>query len=269
MSTDLEIAIEAARRAEDLISERFDRVLQSSKRHKIDKIASETDTEAEQIIVDVLRSNTPYCTLGEESGWHAGSSARCWVVDPLDGTDNFVRGLGFFATSIALMRGKDIILGVVLNPISNDLFHAESGAGAYLNGARLSVTSMRTMKTNPLIFLNSGHPSTARARSRTLFDRLHSWSQIRILGPTALELCLLARGAGDSFICSEDKLWDHAAGICIVREAGGTVTDWRGDPWHTSNHFVLASNGSALHEKLVYHTRDLQIDGPDFTRSDP
>jgi myo-inositol-1(or 4)-monophosphatase len=204
----------------------------------------------------MLQANSSYAIMSEETSPDESSRDLSWIVDPIDGTTNFASKIPLFAVSVALLRDQDVILGVILNPMTDECFYAEKGKGAYLNGQPLQVAA----KTDPgatILFLNHGYPATDRKRYATLADRLGTTFFVRTFGPTALELCYLARGCAAGFICSGDELWDFAAGIVLVEEAGGKVTDWKGRHWDRSTSFILASNTSC-HEELIAQIADLQ-----------
>ncbi len=255
LSSDLEVALEAAQNAANVMVDAYQTdIMAESKGDK--GIVTEFDTRAEQAIVETLLANSAYSILGEESGLSDRQSEAIWVIDPIDGTTNFARGLPLFAVSIALMRGHDIVLGVIFNPTTNEYFFAEQGQGAYRNGRRIQVSSVQE-PTRAVVCLERGYGEEDVRRMAEIFRRLGAKYNFRILGTTALELCTVAAGLTDAFISSGDELWDFAAGVLLVQEAGGKFTDWRGDQWHGRDSFIFASNGH-LHELLLKEIRNLQ-----------
>ena len=255
LSHDLRTAIEAAQQAGRVIMTAFQGDITAET--KGDKgLVTAFDKKAEQTIRAVLEAKSPYSILGEESGLSHRDAAWVWVVDPIDGTTNFSRKIPLFAVSIALLRGREIALGVILNPNSNECYFAERGKGAYRNGLKMKVSTTQNPE-RAVIFLNHGYRTDDLQRMAHLTARLGSTYSTRTLGTTALELCWVANGLVDAFICSGDELWDYAAGVLLVQEAGGKFTDWRGDAWDGQQAFIFASNGP-LHAKLLKDIEDLQ-----------
>ncbi len=269
--TDLAIACEAAQQAGAILRAHFGRVqgIREKSDHKGDDkgLVTEADTAAEQAILDHLRAHSTHPILSEESGFsaalasaslqHPASSsplAAFWIVDPLDGTTNFARGLPWFAVSIALLQGSEILLGVVLDPLQNDLYYATRGGGAFCNGSPL-LRPIHPPK-QPAIFLNHGYALEDRTRFAEVTRRLVPEASLRMLGPTALEICHLARGSADGFVCSGDEIWDFAAGMLIATEAGCIASDWAGQPWHPPHTFVLIA-APWLHPTLIAQINDL------------
>lgn len=255
-SKDLDTALEAAQTAGTIISQNFELARAAEVKSDNRGLVTETDQAAEQAILQTLRSHSPYSILSEESGDSPGTSELRWIVDPLDGTTNFFRGLPLFAVSIALSRGSEIILGVIHNPVNQDYFYAERGKGAYLNDQSLRVSSTAAPGT-AVMFVNHGYDIADKQRFSIASERLVAHAYLRRLGTTALELCFLAKGSVDAFVCSGDELWDFAAGLIIVEEAGGKITDWQGNDWDGKSSYVLASNDK-IHGFLVEQLRNLQ-----------
>jgi myo-inositol-1(or 4)-monophosphatase len=217
---------------------------------------STADNRAEKLIrQELARARPGYGFLMEESGTSAGSDAEHrWIVDPLDGTTNFLHGLPHFCISIALERAGEIVAGVVFDPIRDEQFWAEKGQGAFLNDRRLRVSSRRQLN-NALIA--TGTPYVERDRPGYLrqFDRMMgSVADVRRFGAAALDLAYVAAGRYDGFWEYGLSPWDIAAGILLVREAGGYVSEpvGQGDPLASGN--VLAANDHlhpALHSLLA------------------
>ena len=217
---------------------------------------TQTDKATERVIIDILQAHSAYPIISEETAPDDPPPGRSWIIDPLDGTTNFARKLPFFTVSIALLQDQDVILGVIVNPLTEECFYAEKGKGAYLNGQPIKVSS-KTDASTTVLFLDHGYQTDHRKRYALVADRFAHRYSVRALGTTALELAYLARGCAGGFICSGDEFWDYAAGIILIEEAGGKVTDWKGNHWDRSNAFILASNGS-LHQELVVAIAELQ-----------
>ena len=256
ISSDLELAIEAARRAGAVIAEHYAKTKTISVKPDGKGLVTETDNAAECMIIDLFQANSSYAIISEESAPYNPKSGRSWIIDPLDGTSNFARQIPLFVTSIGLFEDREAILGVIYNPMTGECFYAEKGKGAYLNGQPLHV-SETTDPEATVLFLNHGSHPIDKQRYAQLSERFIGQYSLRALGATALELTYLARGCAEGFLCSGDELWDYAAGIVLVEEAGGKVSDWKGRHWDRHNAFLLASNGR-LHQKVLQEIGDLQ-----------
>ena len=206
---------------------------------------STADTKADKVLRQELsRARPDYAFLTEESGEIAGSdSEHRWIIDPLDGTTNFLHGLPHFCISIALERAGEIVAGVILDPVKDETFWAEKGIGAYLNDRRLRVSSRRQL-ANALI--GTGTPFGERADKprflRQLDTVMASVADVRRLGAAALDLAYVAAGRYDGFWEYGLHPWDVAAGLLLVREAGGYTSepDGEGNPLMSGD--VLAAN---------------------------
>ncbi len=232
-SAHLEIMVRAALRAARSLVRDFGEVeqLQVSLKGPADFVSA-ADRRAEQIIYEELRRARPrWGLLMEESGRHPGEeSDHLWVVDPLDGTTNFLHGLPHWAISIALMRGGEILAGVVYDPVKNELFTAEKGAGAFLNDRRIRVSARRDLGS---ALIACGLPVRNWEGRRHFTNQMNRVADevagIRRLGTASLDLAYVAAGRQDGFWEFGLKPWDMAAGILLVREAGGLVGRLEGD----------------------------------------
>jgi len=174
----------------------------------------------------------------------------------LDGTNNFARSLPLFAVSVGLMNENESLLGVIIDPVNQKEYCAVKDGGAFCNGEKIIPPKFDTDYI-PMLFLNHGYPEVDRSKFKELSKLLASKFNTLKLGTTALELCYIAAGSVDGFICSGDELWDFAAGIVITQEAGCIFTDWKGKPWDgTHSHLLIAR--PEIHEALVKLIRDLQ-----------
>ena len=206
---------------------------------------SQADLRAEATLREELNKARPgYAFLTEESGEIAGSdSEHRWIIDPLDGTTNFLHGLPHFCISIALERAGEIVAGVILDPVKDETFWAEKGIGAYLNDRRLRVSSRRQL-ANALI--GTGTPFGERANKprflRQLDAVMANVADVRRLGAAALDLAYVAAGRYDGFWEYGLHPWDVAAGLLLVREAGGYTSEPDGDANPVMSGDVLAAN---------------------------
>jgi len=240
----LNIAVRAARRAGDLIVRNLDRSreLEVSVKQR-NEFVTEVDRQAEQEIIGLVRSFHPdHAFLGEESG-ATGSSDFVWVIDPLDGTTNFLHGFPQFAVSLALRFRGRLELGVVYDPLRQELYTALRGSGAQLDGRRLRVSDRRDLEES---LIGTGFPYRENARLETYLDMFRAVTRrtrgIRRPGAAALDLAYVAAGRLDGFWEMGLKEWDLAAGCLLIAEAGGMVTDLRGGGRHLETGDVVAGN---------------------------
>jgi myo-inositol-1(or 4)-monophosphatase len=209
------------------------------------EFVSTADLKAERTLKAELRKARPgYAMLFEEGGAEPGSDARHrWIVDPLDGTTNFLHGIPHFAISIALERDDEIVAGVVYEPIRDEMYWAEKGAGAYVNDRRLRVSARRQLAE---AVIGTGIPYGDRADDQvymaTLAGVMAATSGVRRMGAAALDLAYVAAGRYDGFWEFGLSPWDIAAGILLVREAGGYVSDLAGGHGMMASGDMLAAN---------------------------
>ncbi len=244
-------AISAAKAAGLVIQEAFGEPMEHFEKRP-GELVTETDRRAEQLIREILLENDPDIDFwGEESGRDDRGASLCWLVDPLDGTKNFIHGYPFVAVSIALIRDRKPLVGVVLDPLRADLFTATLGGGACRNGRRLSVSRTKTFEdalvvTNPKYLIPAHRPKTAE-ESMAIFQRCLG---MRRGGAFALDLAYVAAGAIDAMWEIGCQPWDVAAGCLLIEEAQGTTTDLDGRPYHIGDEDLLVSN-THLHQSLV------------------
>jgi len=223
-----------------------------------DSPVTAADLAADAAIAAILAERLPGIPVAteEQTATHAIAARRFILVDPLDGTSNFAHGIPIFAVSIGLMEGNNFLSGVIIDPILQNEYLAEKGGGAFYNGRKIVPPAFQPGFT-PCIFLNHSYGESDRNHFIQLTEELAVPYDTLKLGTTALELCYLATGAVDGFVCSGDSLWDFAAGAVIATEAGCVFTDWKGRPWDGKSNFVLISKPE-IHGKLVEKTKDLQ-----------
>lgn len=248
-SKDLQIALKAARAASKIIIENFGKSKDSSVKGDAKGLVTTTDLAAEKAILEILSNESDYEILSEESASFKKGIGPKWVVDPLDGTNNFARSIPLFAVSVGLMDGNDSLVGVIIDPINKKEYYATKGGGAFCNGKKIIHPKFDTDYI-PMLFLNHGYAEVDRAKFKALSNLLASDFNILKLGTTAVELCYIASGSVDGFICSGDELWDFAAGIVITQEAGCIFTDWQGNPWDGEGNHLLISRPE-IHGELV------------------
>jgi myo-inositol-1(or 4)-monophosphatase len=245
----LDTAVQAAKEAGEILKEYFETSLE--KRQKDDKsVVTIADEQAEQRIIEIIKNAYPtHGFLGEESGEQNANAEYVWVIDPLDGTHNFVNGIPIFATSIGLVKDNTPIVGVIYNPATDTLFSAEQGKGAFWNGHVIHV-SEQTADTAMITIGTSSKPEDKELVRQYFVQSTQYVKSVRYLGSVVLELAYLARGGTEGYINIGTHPWDYAAGSIIVLEAGGTITNFKGEPWDFSQNYFIASNG-VIHKKLV------------------
>ena len=239
----LEAAVETAQEAGKILLQEFDRPPNITYKGEAD-LVTQADRRSEQVIVERLRHWFPeHAIVAEEGSGHENSSPFRWYVDPLDGTTNFAHGYPCFAVSIGLAEGDSMIAGVVFNPVSNELFAAARGEGATLNGKKISVSSIDTLAKSLLV---TGFPARKRVQSPNIhyyWDFTLRSHGVRRDGSAALDLASVAAGRFEGFWEFGLNPWDTAAGIILIEEAGGRVSDFEGQPYRFGAREILASNG--------------------------
>jgi myo-inositol-1(or 4)-monophosphatase len=232
VSSDLELAERAARAAGEVLMSYYGRPAEGLGWKSSDTdLVSDADREAERVVRELLEAERPGDGLLAEEGSHVETeSGRRWVVDPLDGTINFLYGYPAWAVSIALEDGDGVLVGVVYDPVRPELFAAVRGGGAALNGEAIQVTG-RTELARAMVATGFSYEAERRAGQAELLLRvLPRVRDIRRPGAAALDLCLVAAGRVDAFYERGLNRWDEAAGRLIVEEAGGVVKDLQGEP---------------------------------------
>jgi myo-inositol-1(or 4)-monophosphatase len=232
VNPDLELAERAARAAGEVLLSYYGRAPEglASKTSATDPV-SDADREAERVIRELLEAERPDDGLvGEEGSRSSGDSGRRWVVDPLDGTVNFLYGLRAWGVSVALEDEEGLAVGVVFNPVSRECFAAERGKGATLNGQPIHVTGCRSLD-RAMVATGFSYESERRAEQAEILVRLlPRIRDLRRAGAAALDLAYVAAGRADSFYERGLKRWDEAAGLLLVHEAGGVTADLAGEP---------------------------------------
>jgi myo-inositol-1(or 4)-monophosphatase len=215
-------------------------------------LVTEADHLSEDAIIKIIRKNFPeHNILTEESKGYNKESDYKWIIDPLDGTTNYAHGFPVYCVSIALEIEGEIILGVVYNPVLEELFVAEKNKGAFLNGKRIYVSKTKELSRS---LLATGFPYDIRESKINNLDHFTNFAlraqAIRRAGSAALDLCYLAKGIFDGFWELKLSPWDTAAGILMVKEAGGKVTDFRGENFSIYQKNILATNGK-IHNQMI------------------
>lgn len=246
------IAIKAAQQVGEILINNFKKPIKiKSKKDK--SLVTEIDLAAERKIVELIKSKYPQDNiLSEENKFKTSDSDFRWIIDPLDGTHNYIRRIEIFGTSIALEFKGKIILGIIYMPITEELYIAEKNKGAYLNSRRINV-SKRNLKNSTMVYDSSirYNKKPILASLEKIVDKVFN---LRMFGSSVYHLSSIAEGKIDLDIEFNDKLWDFAAGLLLVEEAGGKATDFAGKKWNSSTKGYIASNG-IIHQKVLRSIR--------------
>lgn len=214
------------------------------------EVTSSNDHEADKIVIDVITQRCPdHNLLTEETGLIDNGSPYCWVVDPLDGSSNFLNHNPFFAVSVCLTYEDKPITGVVFAPFLEELAVARRGQGCTVNGRRVSVSTTPNLEKTYIVGCPGGERDNRRFSK--LEYALHSRNKdFRKIGSAAIEAYMVAAGRVDAFTTLRISPWDVAAGVLCTEEAGGRVTDFHGDPWTMGKTDLLVSNG-LVHDAIL------------------
>jgi len=253
-SANINVMVKACRKAAKTLIRDFGEIenLQVSIKGPGDFVTA-SDKKVEKILIDELQKARPnYSILSEEIGKINNDESFKWIIDPIDGTANFLHGIPHFAISIGLEHDGEIICGIIYDPIKDEMFVAEKGNGSYLNNQRIRVSS-RSKLENCIIF--TGGPKIG-VKNRELFLKEYNnvsskvLTTIRKLGSASLDMAYVAAGRCDGFWQRNLNYWDIAAGVILVKEAGGFVTDFKGNNEYIENKTILVTN-SKIHEEMI------------------
>jgi myo-inositol-1(or 4)-monophosphatase len=247
----LAIAIEAVVRAGEMQMQRFGSGVRIDKKGRID-LVTEVDVAVERMFRAMIAERFPdHDVLAEEMGQPRSGARYRWVFDPLDGTTNYAHGIPLFCATLALEIDDEPVVGAVFDPNRNELFTAERGVGAWMNGEPLEVSDAATLIDSVLV---TGFPYDLRERIENLLETFGAFlthaRAVRRLGSAAIDLCWVAAGRMDGFWEQNLKPWDTMAGALIVQEAGGRVTGLDGSTWRAADGHILASNGH-IHDQML------------------
>ena len=261
----------AAREAGEILVAELARPVKINYKGDVD-LVTQADGRSEQAIMNRLRTHFPkHAIVAEESGRHSASAAEAsgakhtWYIDPLDGTTNFAHGFPWFCVSIGLAEGavgnEEMLAGVVYQPVTGELFTAARGEGAFLNNKKIQVSAIEKLGTS---LLGTGFPSHKRTQNPNIN---YYWNftlrshGVRRAGSAALDLASVACGRFDGFWEFGLNPWDTAAGVLLVREAGGMVTDFAGQQYQLGARECVASN-SRIHAEMQAVAADVQKNPP-------
>lgn len=252
MDIDIQAVIAAIEAGGAVVKRYFGEILQTEEKSNAGDLRTKADIESEQAIIAALRNAFPsYNIYAEESGQIDTGSEYTFVIDPLDGTSNFVLGIPDFSISIGLLKGSEAVLGVIYNPILASLYAAQKGTGAYLNGKRIHVNQEADM-SRVTVSYTCGY-NTSREYSDAVKGKLRDVPVKRVLDTwaPAYDYCLLASGRLEAVLSKEGDLEDYVAAKVIVTEAGGKLTGFKNEPVDGRTPDFVATNATGIHEKLA------------------
>ena len=257
----IQVAREAALAAGEILLRRFRTSLSVSYKGR-GNIVTDVDTEVEAEMLGILGREYPDMgLLGEESAGTPAGRGWVWIVDPLDGTRNYASGIPFFSTVVGLARDGEVLAGVNYDPVRGDLFEAERGRGAFLNGERVTV-SERTALAESIIGTDLSYNNQGAANGLDVIREIWPGMQTaRIMGSAALGLSYAAAGRTDLYFHHRLEPWDQVAGLLLVEEAGGIVTDRTGARAGLHSDGIIASN-HPLHAEFLTRTKNLPWRAP-------
>lgn len=256
------LAQSLARSAGELILSRRDEQVLAEEKSSTFDVVTQVDKDSEQLIREGILSQYPdHVILGEEDHYDskdlledvlsaAKKDTYMWIVDPIDGTNNFVQGIAGFTVSIALSYNGEILLGVVYDPSSDEMFSAVKNEGAYLNGKPIHVSDKTRLQTSVIATGFPSHMDARLAVYKGLGKLIHECRTIRSLGSAARHLAYVGAGRLDGFWEYGLKTWDVAAGVLIVQEAGGHISDTSGNAYSLNTLHIVSTNGQ-VHESLL------------------
>ncbi len=246
-----EFAIQVSEQAAAYLMEHFRKDPElMMKRGTAKEVVTEYDKESDRMIVEAIREKYPdHDLLTEESGRIDNGGEYTWIIDSLDGTGNFAVGNPFFAVSIGVMKGDELVLGVINAPFLGELYVAEKGKGAFLNGMPIHVSDVDDLGQAYVASCGGGEANNVR------YGKINSQiyplvKDLRKLGSAALECAWVASGRAEAYFTTKISEWDVAAGTLLVQEAGGVVSDFEGNPWKAEEVDYVCSNGK-VHEVLL------------------
>ena len=256
-SPEVDEAVEIALAAGSLLRHYFERKVAFEYKAGFD-LVTEADKASEKLVVERLRAQYPgHGIVAEEGGGNPAESEYCWYVDPLDGTSNFAHSYPVWCVTLAAEKAGELVVAVTFDPMRNELFTAQKGGGAYLNGARMRVSKTPLLADALMVTGFPNHDRLANPNIHFYHQLAMSTHGVRRAGSAALDLASVAAGRLDSFWEIGLNPWDIAAGKLLVQEAGGTCTDMKGAPHHhVGSPHLLADNG-LLHDETTERFREI------------
>jgi myo-inositol-1(or 4)-monophosphatase len=215
------------------------------------EVATKYDKEVDTLIVEEIRRHYPrHSLLTEESGSLQGDPDWLWIVDSLDGTGNFANFNPLFSVCIALIHKSELLLGAVYAPAIDEFYFSEKGKGAYLNGMKIQVSGVSDLNQSYILYCEGGDKNKVRT-GKLLHEVYPHVTDIRKLGSAGLETAWVAAGKREAYYTTKIEPWDVAAGVLLIQEAGGRVSDFQGNPWTPETSDLLFSN-EKLHKSMLH-----------------
>jgi len=243
--------IKATEAAATVLRHYFNGEFKVSNKEGVNNLVTEADHASEKVIIDIIREDFPdHFILSEEVGELKMDSEYKWIIDPIDGTVNFANGIPICCVSIGVEKAGEMILGTVYNPFINEFYFAQRGFGASLNDKKIQVSDESDLEKACLV---TGFPYTyvnnPNGPLEVFAKLIRKGIPVRRLGSAAMDLCWVAAGRFDGFYEHKLQAWDSAAGFLLVEEAGGKITDFKGDYYSPYQPHIIATNGK-IHEDL-------------------
>lgn len=246
------VAIKAAKEAGKVLLKHYRQNLTITVKGNNPKdVVTNADMEADKVIGEILATGFPDLRIiSEENDVRESANEPVWYIDPIDGTTNYSRGSGYFCVSIALANGKELLVGVIYDPLASELYSAAKGRGAFLNGKRINVSETSKLQQS-MILSDLGYIEEKRQTTLSIIGALRAAKGIRLKGSGALAMCEIASGHAEGYIHIGSKPWDYSAAALILREAGGVVTDLKGADWFPDvTDGIIATNWALAKELL-------------------
>ena len=248
-----QVMFEAADEAAKIQLEYFDTDIEIGRKRDYNDLVTEVDRKCESKIIEVVNNYFPdHNLLGEEGGDLEKRSDYVWIVDPIDGTVNYAHSVPIYCVSIALEIKGEVVLGIVYSAMTREKFWAEKGKGAYLNDKKILVSETEYLIDGLLV---TGFPYGSKENMDHCIDHFVNFIKmglpVRRLGSAAMDICYLACGRFDGFWEVSLNAWDVAAGVLILNEAGGKVTDFKGNAYSIYGKQILATNGRKIHDEMI------------------
>ena len=248
------LAYKTIEKASNLILKNLNKIRKISYKKGDFNLVTNVDRETEALILKEITSRYPqHSIIAEESGKHKGNPNYEWFIDPIDGTTNFAHGYPCFCISIGFRKNGVLNFGLIKNPLTDELYSAKKNKGARLNGKKISVSKTKRLRESLLV---TGFPYD---RKTSTMNNLKNFCSLTLItqgvrrdGAAAIDLCYVASGKVDGFWEVKLSPWDVAAGVLIVKEAGGKVTDLKGSEYDVFNDKIVATNGF-IHKELIRH----------------
>ncbi len=214
-------------------------------------LLTKVDLMSDKIIKEIISKRFPnHNFITEESGLIKKGSEYTWIIDPIDGTTNFTSKIPYFAVSIGLVKNKEVVMGIVYNPCTKEIFFAEKGKGAFLNNKKIKVSNKNKIKDALLAFALPSEIMTSQKTFVLLSKIFGSVRGVRNPGSAALNMCYVAAGKFDLFLSLSLNSWDAAAAYLVITEAGGRATNIKNEEWKITDKTCIATNKS-LHDKFI------------------